>query len=167
MTALATLLALALPQADGADGLKKLNEDILAAVKAEDKEKSAALIKGLLLPDSAAWFGKTFGEEAGPRLEAEYQKLVKVFDSAMLDFYARRGPAEQTEVQVVRHEKPGPGATGLQNQAIEAMKAPAVLYTVRFTKPGEKLGVSLWSFVQVDGAFRFAGKLRDLKPPSK
>ncbi|HYE21889.1 MAG TPA: hypothetical protein VEA69_25845, partial [Tepidisphaeraceae bacterium] len=50
------------------DGLKNLNEDILAALKAGEKEKAAALVKGLVLVDHAEWLKKTFGEELGTKI---------------------------------------------------------------------------------------------------
>ena len=76
MITLALSLAL---QADSADALQKLNEQILAA----DAEKSAALIKALVLPDSAAWFKKTFGDEVGAKLDAEYQAMTKDLDAGL------------------------------------------------------------------------------------
>ena len=157
MISLALVLAL---QADSAEALQKLNEQILAA----DAEKSAALIKALVLPDSAAWFKKTFGDEVGAKLDAEYQGMTKDFDAQLGKLYAKCKADGQTAVRAIRIEKAGPEATGLQNSAFEAMKAPVALYTVKLTKPDEKLGMSLWSFVHVDGAFRLAGKMRAVKP---
>lgn len=159
MIALALAMALQ-QQADSAEALRTLNEQILAA----DGEKQAALIKGLALPDSAAWFKKTFGDEVGAKLDAEYQGLLKDLEGGLAKLYAKCKADGQTAVRAIRLEKAGPEATGLQNSAFEAMKTPAVLYTVKLTKPDEKLGMSLWSFAHVDGAFRLVGKMRAVKP---
>jgi hypothetical protein len=77
--------------------------------------------------------------------------------------YAKCRADGQTAVRAIRIEKAEPEATGLQKSAFEAMKTPVALYTVKLTKPGEPAGMSLWSFVHVDGAFRLAGKMRAVK----
>src|ERR1700693_5462585 len=61
---------------ESADGLKKLIEDIFAAVKSGDKEKATSYFSGLAIPDHAAWFAKMFGPEGGGGLEAKYAELL-------------------------------------------------------------------------------------------
>jgi hypothetical protein len=65
----------------------------------------------------------------------------------------------RTEVLVRRLERPGEEATGLQNDALKAMKRPTPLYSVRLVKPGETTGFHLWSFVRAGGGFRYVGKM--------
>lgn len=152
---------------DTPEGLKKLTEDLLAAVKAGDKDKSGALVRSLALPRSAAWFTKIFGDDAGARLETEYQALLPDLVKQLTALYSRCIDMGQTEVRAIRIENAGDAATGLQNSAFEAMKTPVALYTVKLVKPGDDLGMALWSFAHVDGSFRLIGKLRAVKPPGK
>jgi hypothetical protein len=174
MIRLALAVALAAPvqdlkteYPDSPEGLQKLNEDVLAAVKADDKAKAGALIRSFALPKSEEWFKRVFGDETGARLQAEYEGFLKDFERQALDLYSKCLQEGRTQVLAVRVHKPGPEATGLQTAALEAMKAPVALYTAKFAKPGEEPGVSLWSFVHVDGTFRLIHKLRTVRAPGK
>src|SRR3954471_15150072 len=54
-------------QPETTDGVKKLMEDIVAALQANDNDKAATLYKAMLLPDAEAWFTKTYGDEVGKK----------------------------------------------------------------------------------------------------
>ena len=150
--------------AETKEGLTKLIQDVLGATKGNEKDKLATLIKGMRLPNHEAWFKKTFGDETGAKLAAEYGDLLKKFDEDITKFFADIVKDGKTQVTVLIVKAPADkDATGLQKDALSAMKAKVALYTVRMTKPGEESGTTLWSFVYVDGGFRLAGKMRAIK----
>ncbi len=147
------------------EGLTKLIQDVLAASQdAAQKDKLATLIKDMRLPNHEAWFKKTFGDEKGGKLATEYADSLKKFDEEITKFFAGAVKDGKTQVSVMVIKSPDDkDATGLQKDALSAMKEKATLYTVRLTKPGEESGTTLWSFVYVDGGFRLAGKMRAVK----
>lgn len=73
---------------------------------------------------------------------------------------AKGGNSEVLAYMVV---KDGAEVTGLQKDALAAMKKEHPLFTVKLVKPGEKIGISVWSLVVQDGSFRFVGKMRKIK----
>jgi len=145
---------------DTADGLKKLMEDTLAAVKAGDKEKASTLIKAMQLPDAKAWFNSTWGEEKGKGMANAYARLEKNFEKDFTKVFEKLAKDGRTYPTVHKIESAtDDNASGAQKKAIEAMKQKVALYSVDFgPQPGET-GFNLRSFVFVDGQFRFAGKL--------
>jgi len=147
-----------------ADGLKSQIADLYRATKDGDKKKGAELAKALSLPKHEAWFQEIFGEEKGTKLAADYGKQLPKLEGDIGQLFAKAVKAEQSEFQVLRFEKaPDPKAVGAQNDALAAMKKPVPLYSVRFVKPGEKLGVHIYSFAYADGGFRLVGKLQGLR----
>jgi hypothetical protein len=80
--------------------------------------------------------------------------LVAVFEGRVKD--------GRTFVSVTKIESAtDDNGTGSQKQALAAMKVKVPLYTVRFREqPGTSSGYTLWSFVYVDGGFRFIGKMQ-------
>jgi hypothetical protein len=165
--ALAVIVTLFVYQARAADypetpeGLKKLIEDTVAAVKASDKEKTSKLVKSMLLPNHEAWFKKTFGEELGAKHAEEYTKQTGNFEADITSLFADQVKQNRTVIAVVKVESADDkNATGLQRAAITAMKEKTPLYTVRMTEEPDTAGFTLWSFVYNDGAFRLAGKMR-------
>jgi hypothetical protein len=150
--------------AESKEGLTKLTQDILAASKANEKDKLAELIKGLRLPSHEAWFKKVFGDEKGAKLATEYSDSLKKFDEDMTKFFADIVKEGKSEVSVlVVKSADDKEATGLQKDALAAMKQKVTLYTAQMKKPGQEAGTTLWSFVYVDNGFRLAGKMRALK----
>ena len=140
--------------------LQKLMEDTLAAVKAGQKDKVAALLKPLVLPDATTWFKKVFGDDIGAKLGAEYSKMSPTLATDLAGIFEGRVKDGRTIVSVTKVESAtDPNATGLQKQALAAMKTKVPLYTVRFVEKPGMPGYTLWSFVYVDGQFRLVGKM--------
>lgn len=140
--------------------LQKLMEDTLAAVKAGQKEKVAALLRPLVLPDATAWFKKVFGEDIGAKLGKDYSSMSSTLPTDLAGIFEGRVKDGRTIVSVTKVESAtDPNATGLQKQALAAMKTKVPLYTVRFAEKAGMPGYTLWSFVYVDGQFRLAGKM--------
>ena len=149
---------------DTTDGMKSLIEAIYNAAKANDKDKLAVYIRSLKLPDRDAWFKKVFGEALGGQLSIEYRDQLYEFDDQNTTLFKDLVSSSRSKVIAFKFDKPGdPRATGLQDAALKVMKIPTPLYSVRAVKPGEDRGTQIWSFVYVDGGFRFIGELQGIK----
>src|ERR1051326_4751528 len=93
---------------DTPQGLVKLINDLLAAAKAGEGPKGAALQKDLVLPDHQTWFGKVFGNVNGTPAAAEYAKWAASLSSSdsarEFEVPLKDG---RTEVHVIRVEATG------------------------------------------------------------
>ena len=145
---------------ESTDGLKKLMSDILEAQKSGDKDKVNSLVKGLELPDADAWFKKVFGDDKGAKITAQYKSNASQIELELARIFAKIVGDGQTEIRITRLEKADdPQANGNQKDVLSAMKNPVPIYSARFVKPGETLGMHLYNYVYVDGTFRLAGKM--------
>lgn len=151
----------ALAAEESAETLQKAVSEIVQAAKAGEKDKVEKLCGDLVLPDPAKWFTEVFGEAAGKKLAEEYAALPKPEIAKM---FLKAAEAGRTEVRILKIEKADDkNATGLQQDAIKAMTKPVALYTAKLVEPGKEAGLSVWSFVWADGAFRLAGKMKAIK----
>jgi hypothetical protein len=149
---------------DSTDGLKTLMSEILDAQKSGDKDKFDGFVKSLELPDADAWFKKVFGDEKGSSVAAQYKTNSTALKQDLSRLFGKIVADGQTEIKVTRLEKADdPLATGNQKDVLAAMKNPVPIYSVRFVKPGETLGMHLYNYVYVDGTFRLAGKMEAAK----
>lgn len=146
------------------DGLRSLVSDLITATKANDAQKVSAITKDLKLPNYDAWFKKTFGSDTGAKLATEYGGRAGELEAAITAMFKQLVAEGRTEIQVRKFDKAGDReATGLQNDALAAMKEPTPLYSVELVKPGNTDGMHLWSWVYTDGGFHLAGKMQALK----
>jgi hypothetical protein len=146
--------------AESTDGLKKLMSDILDAQKSGDKDKFDSLVKSLELPDAEAWFKKVFGDDKGSKVGAQYTSNTSALQQDLARLFTKIVNDGQTEIKITRLEKADdPMANGNQKDVITAMKNPVPIYSARFVKPGETLGMHLYNYVYVDGTFRAVGKM--------
>lgn len=145
---------------DTVDGLKKLMAEIYLETQQRKEAQIAGRFKSLVLPNPEAFYKGVFGDEKGPKVAAEYAERVKSFEADASRLFAKVVRDGQSDIRVLKFEKsPDPGAVGLQNDVLAAMKKPIALYSVRFVKPGERLGQHVYNFIYVDGAFRLVGKM--------
>lgn len=140
--------------------------DLIDAVRANNREEIARLTGDLALDDPKAWFTRTFGQERGALLLAEYEPVVGQFEQ-LADLLVGLVKAGQTDIRAEVFERAGDsGATGYQNLALAAMKQATPLYSARFTKVEDASGFHLWSFVYDGGRFRWVGKMKAVAPTS-
>lgn len=143
------------------EGLKKLTQDVLAAMQGGKEDAAKALIKTMVLPDHENWFKKTFGEEKGKPLAEEYAAMSKNFEAEIAKLFAQQVEKKRTEVSAYKvTDANDREATGGQQAALAAMKQKVPLYGVRLVEPGKTSGFHMWSFVYADGGFRLVGKMR-------
>jgi hypothetical protein len=137
---------------------------ILAAIADGDDGEARRRAGALALPDAERWFAATFGA-AGAAVAAEYAPVAAALPQLVdaLRPFAGRRPALAVERFA---EATDTGATGYQAAALAAMDRPVALYSVRLTLVADDAGPAvayhLWSFADVDGRWRWIGKLRPL-----
>jgi hypothetical protein len=150
---------------DSAQGLQQLMGELYAATRDSEHATSRALIKSLILPGHETWFKRVFGDASGARAAAEYQAVLARFEPEIDQLMKKVVREGQSEIQIRRFDSaPHPQAVGLQNDAMTAMKRFQPLYSVRFVRPGERLGQHVYSFAYIDGGFRLVGKMQAVKP---
>jgi hypothetical protein len=157
--------AVKIDPAKAAGELKKIFQDMLADHNAGNADKVKAAINGLKLADYEKWFAGTFDADAAKGLTAEYEEMLAAFEQEFGKLLEKVVKGGETEVLVYMSVPGGlmSEATGLQKDAIAAMKTPCPLFTVKFVKPGERSGVSVWSIIYRNGSFSFVGKMRKVK----
>jgi TonB family protein len=138
------------------EGLKKLLEDWLAALKSGDSAKSDAILKSVAIPDHATWFAKTFGYSDGPSLEVAYSQLQPGSEDRWKIFGFRSIEAERMIVKVSVYTKPSDTQNALLAAALTAEKQPTTFYCAEFVKSVDETSSSrIGCFVYVGGGFRF------------
>ena len=148
------------------DELKKQIETTMSAIDTKDMDAVQNAILGMAMtPENAkAWFERTFGPELGAKLAAGWEEEVFANLPKLVRPFKQAGAEGRTEVQVVKiASATDANATGLQKSALEAMKTPVPLYTVKLVKPGATTGSSMWSFAYIDGSYVFLGEMKGVK----
>ena len=149
---------------DTPQGLEQLVHDVVDALKDDKTDTAKQLIGSMVLPNPDAWFTKTFGEDRGKVLAANYAKFTLSFPEMGLKLFQDQVKQNRINVKAYKVEAADDKqATGGQVEAILSMKEKSPLYGVRMIAPGKEYGLHLWSFVYVDGNFRMIGKMADKK----
>jgi hypothetical protein len=148
-----------------AEALRQDIRAIVDAIARGDERTARSRAGELAMPRAGAWFAETFGA-AGERIAAEYDPLAGQLPQ-LVDALRPWVSAGPVDIAVERFADPAdPGATGYQAAALAAMERRVPLYSVRLTASAGDAGASgvyhLWSFVDVDGRFRWVGKMRPL-----
>jgi hypothetical protein len=143
-------------------GLEEQIGDIVTTAADGPSDLLTYRVQQLVIPSYGNYFSHVFGFKHYKPVADEYSQLSK--DTAPLaQLFVKLADRKQTEITVVElKDENYADVRGLQRRAFLAMHHPQTLYTVKLTREGEDAGQSLWSFVYVDGAFRFAGKMRAL-----
>jgi hypothetical protein len=132
------------------------------AVAGPDQQREMG--EALALPDASAFFQSTFGPELGGTLAAEYTQQAAKLPTIGSFFEVNRAKGRTRIFIEVLLKADDENANGFQQAAVRAMVRPIPLYTVNLVEPAKDIGASLWSFVHLDGKFRFIGKLKATKP---
>lgn len=144
-------------------GLTKLFDDLLVALRSDTGEKTAArLVHSLILPDHEGWFSDNFSSKRRLRgLNEDYEQLKADIGHLALTLRGYVGK-NQTKVRVAKFSQgKTDGAVGYQIKALAMTTNKQLeLWSVRLS--GEDSVYHVWSFVYVDGTFRYIGKLKSL-----
>lgn len=128
------------------------------------KEFAANPHTDVLLPDAEKWFSEHFEASSAVPLAAEYRQQTQHIGH--LPAFFGKMKAEGKTVLRTREVSSAidMSANGLQNAALQRMRPSGPLFTMEFLQPGKDSGTTLWSFIYVDGKFRFLGKMTALNP---
>lgn len=153
---------------DTTKGLESLVSALVEATQQDDPNQKARLLDSIRLPDPT-WFRESFDQKVADRLIEEYKPMYDGIGHLLtvLQPLIAQGPIVAEAEEFTKAE--APGATGYQSAALSAAKKPIKLYSVRLSTPDRKRTFHLWSFVHLNGTFRFVGKMRRAvdKPPTE
>ena len=142
--------------AEAPDGLKKLVQDLFDTEKLGDTKRSSETYTNLVIPSHSQWFGKTFGNEEGERLDAKYNELIEVSTSSLKKRVALAVQKGQNHVVVRTFQKAEDVQMELLKAILAAMANPTALYGAAMNSgPEDKSPTLLGDFVYVDGGFRY------------
>jgi TonB family protein len=138
------------------DGLKKLVQDLSDAEKTRDTKKSSEIYTKLVIPNRSQWFGKTFGQTEGDRLDAKYNELIEVSTSSLKKRVALAVQKGQHYVVLRTFLKAEDVQMELLKAILAAMSNPTALYGAAMNSgPEDKSPTLLGDFVYVEGGFRY------------
>jgi hypothetical protein len=144
---------------DGTEGLKAL----VTHLGTVDDARAEALAEGLALEDAEGWFKKHFGAAEAAALAEEY--VVKNRASALTMALYARNQRGQSDLVVERFDDAAdPNAVGYQELALQAARAPLVLYSVRAVS-SDKKKITRWhlyNFVYLQDAWKLVGPMKAL-----
>ena len=150
------------PPAPTAAEFEAFMRGLFQLARAKDAGGLKRAASQMLLPEDTRWFHETFGGDAGASLHKDYaagRPPAGEFARLLVELAA----VGQDEIIASRYSaSTDPGATGAQARALAAMKRATPLYSVRFLRPGETHGIHLWSFIRLNDAWRFVGKMKSL-----
>jgi TonB family protein len=139
--------------AEPPDGLKKLVQDLFDTEKLGDTKRSSETYTNLVIPSHSQWFGKTFGNEEGERLDAKYNELIEVSTSSLKKRVALAVQKGQNHVVVRTFQKAEDVQMELLKAILAAMANPTALYGAAMNSGPEDKSPTLLFYV--DGGFRY------------
>jgi hypothetical protein len=152
-----------MPGLDASGDLSKNLQELMDrtySAAAGDPATLDKLVKSFQLADVDGWCKKTFGDEQAAPVAEGMKKALTDFDTQVKQLFEKLVKDQKTVITVTRVSgAEDPKGTGLQRKAIAAMKSPCALYTVEFKAAGAEAGVTVWSWVYIDGGFRLVGKI--------
>ncbi len=111
------------PYPNSTTGLQKLIEGTLVAVKAGEKEKTAAFVRSMVLPDHESWFKRTFGDEHGKALATSFSKMSGTLETELAKILEKQLKEGRSVVRATRVDsEDDENASGLQKGSLKAMK---------------------------------------------
>ena len=142
---------------DTADGLRHLLQDVLAAAKSGDKQKVAAFVEDMEIPNYQAWFYKTYPDGAESWI-GPYGANLEKNERSMQQLFAKLAQENEGELFTRSvNEFPEPGK-GLEWGMLQAQKQPVDIYFASWKKPDaakDSRGEPIGYFMFIDGKFRW------------
>jgi TonB family protein len=152
----ATAPPVAYPEKGG--GLAKELHDLQKARKAGDKSTADAILRSLVLPDPEHWFTRTFGEDVGKEMAGQYIPTSHVMVQQLQGIMNHLEDMKFNEVDVRKFDKPcDDHADDYVYPLLLARTEQVPFYEATF-RNGNSYQV-MNSFVFVDGAFRYIGRV--------
>ena len=149
---------------DSPAGLERLIKDMLKMQKDGDSKNLSAYTQSLVLPNAAAWFTATFGDEMGRELADSYDRTQTELPLSFPDILSQLRAKHFTDPKAVRFsDSCDPAASEQEYQVLQHRTSPQPLYDVHFFHGA--MGGLLHYFAYVNGAFRYIGSFA-LNPKS-
>src|ERR1700687_1905964 len=141
---------------DSPKGLQDFLEDLIAAIKANDKPKIDSLWQSTPLPEHGTWFSRVFGDKDGAALEGTYSKQLANAASGPGKTYTFVASLDTAKFVVL------PLAQAAVNRPdswakliLLSMKAPVSVYRAEAVGPAGAASYMLGYFFYVGGGFRW------------
>lgn len=135
------------------EGLKRLIEDVLVAVRAGDDKRTSDLLQGWILPNHREWFSTVLGAEDGTALAQVYETRIPDHVPRLRAFFSEMAQKGwKLEVEKMS-QTPGPNEGRVTSALRKSFREPVSFYVADFLNPSNS-GTNVGYFVYVAGAFR-------------
>ena len=152
----ATAPPTAYPEKSG--GLDKELHDLLKARKAADKATEDAILRSFILPDPEKWFTQTFGPDAGEHMAEQYIPVSHAMVQILKGTFERLEDMKFNDIDIRKFDQAcDQHADDYVYPLLLARLEPAPLYEATFRNGNSYQQMN--SFVFVDGAFRYIGRI--------
>jgi TonB family protein len=139
-------------------GLEKELHDLQKARKAGDKTSADAILRSFVLPDPEHWFTRTFGEDVGKLMAGQYIPVSHMLVQQLQGIMDHLEDMKFNDVEVRKFDKPcDDHADDYVYPLLLARTEQLPLYEATFKKGNSYQAMN--SFVFVDGAFRYIGRV--------
>lgn len=140
---------------DSPAGLRDFLQDLIAAIKSNDKPKIDFLWGSTLLPNHAVWFAQVFGEQEGARLETNYARQLANTASGPGKAYQFVAGLDNLTIQVLPLVQAAVNRPDSWAKPIYlSMKAPVHVYRAEAKSTAETNSHMLGYFFYVGDGFR-------------
>ncbi|MFZ0639387.1 MAG: energy transducer TonB [Candidatus Acidiferrales bacterium] len=144
---------------DSPKGLEKLIKDMLKLQKDGDAKDLAPYVQSLVLPNPAAWFRATFGDEIGATLADSYDRtrinLPLLFPDTLSQLLAKH----LTNPEAVSFtDSCNPKASPTEYPVLILRQNSQPLYDIRFLSGTTMTTIAY--FAHIDGSFRYLGNFQ-------
>jgi protein TonB len=146
----------AYPEKSG--GLDRELHDLQKARKSGDKATEGAILRSLVLPDPEKWFTQTFGPDAGEHMAEQYIPVSHALVQALKGIFDHLEDMKFNDIEIRKFDKPcDDHADDYVYPLLLARLEQAPLYEATFRNGNSYQQMN--SFVFVDGAFRYIGRI--------
>ena len=142
---------------NSAQGLRQLLQDCLAAAKSGDKDKLAALVKDMEIPDYEAWFTSTFRQEGGESWARAYGAELDTNENAMQEFLKQLSDEDGGIFARTVTDTPHPNQD-MEWSMLDALKRPTDIFFAEWRAAGtpeNSRSKPIGYFVFIGGKFRW------------
>lgn len=152
---------------DTTDGLRNLLQDVRMAAKKGDKEKVAAFLKEMEIPDCDTWLHKMYEpDKADSWMGLCDAKTLASNESSMQELFASLAKADGEITTRKVNDNPQPGK-GLEWGWLQAIKQPLDIYFASWkpaTGQANAKDEPIGYFMFIDEGFRWDSGIRFFKP---
>ena len=140
---------------DSPRALQDFLEDLISAIKSDDKPKIDSLWRSTVLPEHAAWFASEFGDSEGAALDAAYAKQLTSAATGPGKTYTYVAGLDSVKLVVLPLAQAAVSRPDSWAEIIQlAMKVPVPVFRAEAIGPGSATSYMLGYFFYVGGGFR-------------